>query len=240
MSSAVDQLTPTSRTTLRRLPARGSHTRADIHRILDAGLVCHVGFVADHQPYVIPTIYARIGDRLYVHGSAASRMLRTLAGGVEICVTVSLIDGVVLARSAFHHSINYRSVVVLGRATPILDAEEKLAALEAIVEHVMPGRWKEVRGPSPQELKATSVLALPLTEASAKVRALPPVDDEADYRIPVWAGVIPLRTVALTPVADVHGQPLPDNVIDYTRRLARGVGRADIQGCEEEPAHVRA
>lgn len=201
----IELLTP--RTTLRRLPKRGSHDRVTVEAILDEALVCHVGFVAEGQPYVIPTIHGRSGDRLYVHGSAASRMLRTLAGSVPVCVTVTLVDGLVMARSAFHHSMNYRSVVVLGSATVVEEAEDKTEALRVIVEHVSPGRWAEVRPPNENELKATTVLSLPITEASAKVRSGPPIDDEEDYALPYWAGVIPLRTIALPPEADARLHP---------------------------------
>ena len=194
----------TDRTRVRRLPARASYDRAVIDSILDEALVCHVGFAVEGQPYVIPTVHARAGDRLYLHGSAASRMLRTLAGGVEVCVTVTLLDGVVLARSAFHHSLNYRSVVILGTATALTDPDEKLAALERIVEHVAPGRSAEVRPPNAQELRATLVLAVPVTEASAKIRAGGPLDDEDDYALPCWAGVIPLRLTPLAPVPDAR------------------------------------
>lgn len=193
---------PSARTTVRRLPKRAEYDRSLIYQILDEGFVCHVGFVVDGQPFVIPTAYARVGDSLYIHGSAASRMLRTLEGGVEVCVTVTLVDGLVLARSAFHHSINYRSVVVFGKAVPIYDSDRKLEVLRAFTEHVVPGRWDEVREPNQDELKATTVLALPLTEASAKIRTGPPIDDEQDYQLPVWAGEIPLRIVADLPVAD--------------------------------------
>ncbi|HJS58231.1 MAG TPA: pyridoxamine 5'-phosphate oxidase family protein [Vicinamibacteria bacterium] len=202
---ASELLTP--RTTLKRLPKRGSHDPAAVEAILDEALVCHVGFVVEGQPYVIPTIHGRRGDRLYVHGSAASRMLNTLGGGVPACVTVTLLDGLVMARSAFHHSMNYRSVVVLGNARLVEDADEKLEALRVIVEHVSPGRWSEVRPPSELELKATTVLCLTIAEASAKVRTGPPIDDEEDYAWPCWAGVIPLKTCAQEPVADARLHP---------------------------------
>jgi hypothetical protein len=198
----MTEIEATERTTLRRLPKRGSYDLDLIDRILDEALVCHVGFVADGQPFVIPTTYARVGDTLYIHGSAASRMLRTLRTGVPVCVTVTLLDGLVLARSAFHHSMNYRSVVVLGTAVEVADDREKLAALDAIVEHVLPGRARDVRGPSQNELKATLVLRLPLQEASAKVRSGPPIDDEEDYALSCWAGEVPLRLVASAPVPD--------------------------------------
>jgi hypothetical protein len=206
------ELERTERTTIKRLPTRGSYDREVIEAILDAGLVCHVGFVADGQPFVIPTVYVRVGERLYVHGSAASRMLLAARQMIPLCVTVTHLDGLVLARSAFHQSVNYRSVVVLGAATEVVAREEKLRALEALVERVAPGRWREVRGPSEQELKATRVLVLPVSEASAKVRSGGPLDDEADYALPCWAGVIPLRTIAELPVPDARlpaGVPVP-------------------------------
>ena len=200
-------LTPTPRTRVRRLPSRASHDRATIHAILDEGLVCHLGFVQDGQPFVLPTTYARVSDALYLHGSAASRMLRGLRDGIPVCVTVTLLDGLVLARSAFHHSMNYRSVVVLGVAAAVTDAAERLSALEAIVEHAAPGRWDQVRRPNDRELKATMVLRLPIVEASAKVRTGPPLDDGEDLGWPCWAGHVPLRLVALEPVPDGLQQP---------------------------------
>lgn len=184
---------PTERTQLKRLPKRASYDPAQIHAILDEGFLCHVGFVLDGQPYVIPTGYARSGEQLYIHGSAASRMLRTLAQGIDVCVTVTLLDGLVLARSAFHHSMNYRSVVVLGKAQLVTDPEEKWAALRCFTNHVVGGRWEQVRQPTEQEMKATTVLVLPLSEVSAKIRTGPPIDDEEDYSLPVWAGVVPVR-----------------------------------------------
>ena len=191
----------TPRTKLRRLPKRGAHDRPTIDAILDEALISHVGFVHDGRPAVIPTLHARLGDEVLIHGSAASRMLRALATGVDLCLTATLIDGLVLARSAFHHSMNYRSVVVLGEARPVEGPEERLKALEAFTERLIPGRWDEVRWPSRQELKGTRVLALDLSEASAKVRTGPPVDDDEDYAMDVWAGVIPLTLQAgpLTP-----------------------------------------
>lgn len=196
-------LRTTARTKLRRLPERGSSGRETIYQILDEGLVCHVGFTVDALPFVIPTAYARVGDRLLIHGSAASRMLRALAWEADVCVTVTLLDGLVLARSAFHHSMNYRSVVIFGRAKVVGDEQEKLEALRAFTEHVVPGRWEDVRRPSENELKATLVLSLDIDEASSKVREGAPVDDERDYESDVWAGVIPLRLTAGAPVADV-------------------------------------
>jgi nitroimidazol reductase NimA-like FMN-containing flavoprotein (pyridoxamine 5'-phosphate oxidase superfamily) len=203
---------PTARTTLRRLPKRGSFERETVNGILDEGFVCHVGFVVDGQPFVIPTAYGRKGDVLYIHGARASRMQKALAAGADVCVTVTLVDGLVLARSAFHHSLNYRSVVVFGRARVVESEEEKNAALEAFTEHIMPGRWADVRWPTAQELAATTVLAIRLSEASAKVRTGPPVDDEEDYALNVWAGVLPLGVEPRAPEADPRlpeGTPLP-------------------------------
>jgi hypothetical protein len=197
-------LAVTDRTRVRRRPNRGVYDRAAIHDILDAGFVCHVAFVVDGQPYAIPTGYARVGDALFLHGAAASRMVRSLAAGLDVCVTVTLVDGLVLARSAFHHSINYRSVVVLGRARLVEDPVEKTAALAAFTNHIVPGRWDELRPITDKELAATSVLALPIEEASAKVRSGPPIDDDDDLTWPVWAGVVPMAPVFGTPVADAH------------------------------------
>ncbi|MGD9628819.1 MAG: pyridoxamine 5'-phosphate oxidase family protein [Pyrinomonadaceae bacterium] len=216
----MNSSTQTERTRVKRLPNRGAYDRGTIYAILDAGFVCHVGYVMDGQPYVIPTGYARIGDDLYIHGSSASRMLRNLAQGVDVCVTVTLVDGLVLARSAFHHSINYRSVVVLGKATLVEDAAEKDKALEAFTEHIIPGRWPEIRWPSELELKATSVLKLPIEEASAKIRTGDPKDDEEDYAMDVWAGVLPLETRPGIPVPDSKlkdGIDVPDHVAGYKR-----------------------
>ena len=199
----------TDRTTLKRLPKRGHFDRDTVNAILDEGFICHVGFVVDGQPFVIPTGYARVDDRLYIHGSQASRMLRTLAQGIDVCVTVTLVDGLVLARSAFHHSINYRSVVVFGNATLVRDREERLTALLALSEHFVKGRWDDVREPTEEELTQTSVLTLPLEEVSAKIRTGPPLDDEEDYSLPVWAGVVPLRLIADKPIPDPR---LPDGI----------------------------
>lgn len=191
----------TDRTRVRRLAERGHYETETIHAILDEALLCHVGFVVDGQPVVIPTIHWRDGETLYVHGSAASRMLRSLRDGVDACVTVTLLDGLVLARSAFHHSMNYRSVVVFGKAREVGE-DEKLRALDSLVEHVVRGRSKEVRAPNLKELKQTLVLALPIDEASAKIRTGGPVDDEEDYALPVWAGVVPLTLTPGEPLAD--------------------------------------
>ncbi len=194
--------TKTDRTKIKRLPNRGAYDSETINAILDEAFICHVGFVVDGQPYVIPMAYARIGGDVVIHGSSASRMLRNLAKGIDVCVTVTLIDGVVLARSAFHHSINYRSVVVLGKAELVEDVDEKNKALEAFTEHIVPGRWADVRWPTELELKATTVLRLPITEASAKVRTGGPVDDEEDYSLDVWAGVLPVALNWDTPLPD--------------------------------------
>lgn len=216
----MNKFPQTARTTLKRLPQRGSYDRELIDQILDEGFVCHVGFVVDGQPFVIPTGYARVGGKLFIHGSQASRMLRTLGKGIDVCLTVTLIDGLVLARSAFHHSMNYRSVVVFGRATAVDDPEEKIVALRALSEHMIPGRWDDVRQPNEREVQLTTVLSLSLHEASAKVRTGPPLDDEEDYELPIWAGVIPLQMVADGPIADTR---LPINIdapryaLDYKR-----------------------
>jgi nitroimidazol reductase NimA-like FMN-containing flavoprotein (pyridoxamine 5'-phosphate oxidase superfamily) len=211
----------TDRTKIKRLPKRGHYDRETINKILDEAFICHVGFVVDSQPYVLPTGFARVDDQLYIHGSAASRMLRNLAEGADVCVTVTLVDGLVLARSAFHHSINYRSVVILGKATLVDDTVEKNAALEALTNHIVPGRWSDVRWPTELELKATSVLKLPISEASAKVRIGPPIDDEEDYAMDVWAGVLPLRLLPGEPSADTRlkdGIDPPRYVENYKRQ----------------------
>jgi len=202
------------------MPKRGAYDRASVHAILDEGLICHVGFVHAGSPVVIPTGYGRDGDVLYLHGSVASRMLRTLAEGVEMSVTVTLLDGLVLARSAFNHSMNYRSVVVFGRAWPVDDPEAKLGALYCLSEHLVPGRWDAVRPPTERELKGTSVLALPLDEASAKIRSGPPEDDDEDYALPHWAGVLPFTLHVGPALADpllAPGIAVPEHVSDYRR-----------------------
>lgn len=216
----MEQFTQTAKTTLKRLPQRGEFDREAVYKILDEALVCHVGFVVDGQPFVIPTSYGRVGDTLYVHGSAASRMMRSLSGKIPVCVTVTLIDALVLARSAFHHSVNYRSVVVFGQAELIEDEQGKMSALAALTEHIVPGRWAEVREPNAQELKATTVLAIPLEEVSAKVRTGDPKDDDEDMAIPVWAGQLPLRLTPGSPVNDsllAPGIEVPDYVRNYKR-----------------------
>ena len=210
---------PTPRTRVVREPDRGVYDRDTINRILDEGFLCHVGFVADGQPFVIPTSYGREGDVLYIHGSAASRMLRNLDRGISVCVTVTLIDGLVLARSVFNHSMNYRSVVILGTATLISNPEEKIAALRTLSEHIIPQRWDDSRQPNEKELKATSVLRIPIDEFSAKVRVGPPIDDEPDYSFPTWAGVIPLDMQVGAPVRDERcQQELPEYLRNYSRK----------------------
>ena len=219
---------PSARTRVRRVPARADYERATVEAILDEGLVAHLGFAVDGQPYVIPTLHARIGGEVYIHGSSASRAIRTLGGGLPACLTVTLLDGLVLARSAFHHSMNYRSAVVLGTARLVEGPEERLRALEAFTERLVPGRWDEVRPPSRQELKATRVLALSLDEASAKLRTGGPVDDEEDYALPVWAGVVPLEVRAGAPVPDerLADGTAPSAAVTRWRPARGGSGRA--------------
>ncbi len=212
---------PTARTRVVREPDRAVYDRDTVYRILDEGFLCHAGFVLDGQPFVIPTSYGRKDDNLYIHGSAASRMLREMREGVPICITVTLLEGLVLARSIFNHSMNYRSVVILGRAMLVDDREEKLAALRVLSEHILPGRWDDSRQPNERELKATSVLRVPIEEFSAKVRQGPAIDDEEDYAFPTWAGVIPLEMVAGQPINDARllpGKEAPAYVRNYTRK----------------------
>jgi hypothetical protein len=212
---------PTPRTRVVREAERAVYDREAAYRILDEGFLCHVGFVADGQPFVIPTSYGRVGSNLYIHGSAASRMLRQMKEGVAVCVTVTLLDGLVLARSVFNHSMNYRSVVILGKAMLVDDPKEKIEALFALSQHILPGRWDDSRQPNERELKATSVLRLRIEEFSAKVRVGPPIDDEEDYAFPTWAGVVPLEMVAGTPMNDgrlLPGQEVPEYARGYTRK----------------------
>lgn len=217
----------TKRSELRRIPDRGSHDWETINQILDAGFLASVGFCVDGQPFVIPTLYGRDGEKLYLHGSAVSRTLRELETGIPTCVTVTLVDGLVLSRSAFDHSMNYRSVVAFGTARKIVDPEQKVKSLRVISEHLIAGRWAEVRGPSDKELKATTVLEFSIEEASSKVRSGPPLDDESDYGLPVWAGVLPLEIRSRLPIPDsksIKDVTLPD----YVRRFdARINGRKD-------------
>ena len=215
-----ETFTPTERTRVVREPHRGIYDRAVIDKILDEGFVCHVGFAANEQPFVIPTMYARVGDAIYFHGSAASRMLRGASSGIPVCITVTLADGLVLARSIFNHSMNYRSVVALGKATLVDQPEEKLAALRAFTEKILPGRWNDARQPNEKELKATSILRLPLTEVSAKMRSGPAEDDAEDYALQVWAGVVPLSLQAGSPIRDERCDaaiPVPGYAAKYQR-----------------------
>jgi uncharacterized protein len=218
-SMKTDNPNPTSRTRVTREPQRAVYDRDAVNQILDEGFLCHVGFIADRQPFVIPTSYGRDGNSLYIHGSVASRMLRNLEQGIAVCVTVTLLDGLVLARSVFNHSMNYRSVVILGTATLVDDPAEKIAALRALSEHILPGRWEDARQPNEKELKATSVLRIPINEFSAKVRIGPPVDDEEDYAFPTWAGVIPLELKTGAPIPDERcQQEFPGYLRNYSRR----------------------
>jgi uncharacterized protein len=215
-----ETFSPTDRTRIVREPHRGFYDRETIYKILDEGFVCHVGFANDGQPFVIPTLFARVGEALYFHGSAASRMLRGAASGIPVCITVTLVDGLVLARSVFNHSINYRSVVALGNASLVDEPGEKIRALEAFTEKIVPGRWNDVRQPNEKELKATSILRLPLTEVSAKVRSGPVKDDDEDYALPIWAGVVPLRLQAGAPIRDDRcdpAMPTPPYAAHYAR-----------------------
>jgi nitroimidazol reductase NimA-like FMN-containing flavoprotein (pyridoxamine 5'-phosphate oxidase superfamily) len=211
-------LSKTERNTIKRVPKRANYDREVVYQILDEGFICHLGFAIEGQPFVIPTAYGRLEDRLYIHGSPASRMLKNLQQGIEVCLTVTLLDGLVLARSAFHHSMNYRSVVIFGNAIVVKDEQEKLIALKAFTEHIIPNRWDEVRSPSPQEMAGTLVLALPINEASAKIRTGDPIDDEEDYQLPVWAGVIPLKLLSQTPIPDSRLSPnigLSNSLVPY-------------------------
>ncbi|PYX17823.1 MAG: pyridoxamine 5'-phosphate oxidase family protein [Acidobacteria bacterium] len=220
----AEPYSPTARTRVTREPERAVYDRAAAYQVLDEGFICHVGFVVDNQPFVIPTGYGRSGDNLYIHGSAASRMLRNLDQGIAVCVTVTLLDGLVLARSIFNHSMNYRSVVVLGTAVAVEDSAEKLQALRALSEHILPGRWEESRQPNERELKATLVMRLPITEYSAKMRTGPPIDNEEDYSFLTWAGVVPLQMVAGSPINDPKldpKTPVPSYVPSYSRTVAK-------------------
>jgi uncharacterized protein len=211
---------PSARTRVVREAIRGVYDREAVYQILDEGFLCHVGFAVDGQPFVIPTSYGRKDASLYIHGSAASRMLRQMKEGVSVCITVTLLDGLVLARSVFNHSMNYRSVVILGKATLVDDAQEKLEALRLLSEHILPGRWDDSRQPNERELKQTSVLRVPIEEFSAKVRTGPPIDDEEDYSFPTWAGVVPLEMVARPPIDDARllpGEEAPEYAKHYTR-----------------------
>ena len=208
----------TERTRVKRIHERGHYDRETVHAILDAGMICHMGFAVDGKPFVVPTAYWREDDTIYVHGSSASRTLRSLRGGIEVCIAVTHVDGLVLARSGFHHSINYRSVMIFGTAELVEDADERMAALKAFMDRVTPGRWDEVRPPDAQEFKATMVLRVPLVEVSAKVRTGPPIDDDDDYALPCWAGVVPLGTATGQPIPDPKlpdGVPVPDYATNF-------------------------
>jgi uncharacterized protein len=216
----LPSFTPTGKSKVRRLPKQGSYERELIYKILDEGLVCYVGFAIEGQPFVIPTAYARVADQIYIHGSPIGRMMRSLGSGIEVCITVTLLDGLVLARSAFHHSMNYRSVMIFGTATVVSELDQKIASLQSFTEHIVPGRWSEVRQPNSKELEATVVLALPLIEASAKVRTGHPTDEHEDYDLPIWAGEIPLRLVADSPINDsslLQGIEPPDYALNYLK-----------------------
>jgi uncharacterized protein len=213
----------TKRNTIKRLPKRGYYDRQTIYRILDEALICHVGFVEGGQPWVIPINFARVGDTIVMHGAKASRLLKHIEAGHPVCVETTIVDGLVLARSVFHHSVNYRSVVLFGTGRLVEAEQEKLAALEAVTEHLIPGRWKEARRPNAKELNATSVVSIRIDAASAKVRVGPPVDEEEDYGLPVWAGILPLPQIPLAPVRDERQSediPMPGYLADYTRTTA--------------------
>jgi nitroimidazol reductase NimA-like FMN-containing flavoprotein (pyridoxamine 5'-phosphate oxidase superfamily) len=217
----MTNFTRTERNRVKRLPKRGHYDRETIHRILDEALICHVAFVEKGQPYVIPINFARMGDHIVLHGAKASRLLKHIEAGHPICVEVTIVDGLVLARSVFHHSVNYRSVVVFGQGRLIEDQQEKLDALQAVTEHLIPGRWQEARLPNHKELNATSVVSINIDEASAKVRVGPPVDEQEDYALPVWAGILPLQEMALPPIHDElqsENIPLPKYVAQYSRK----------------------
>ncbi len=217
MSEKIEQ---TNRTKLRRIPKRGSFDRENIYKILDEAFICHVGFIVENQPFVIPTAYARSDENLLIHGSAASRMMREMSKGIDICVTVTLLDGLVLARSAFHHSMNYRSVVIFGTAKLVKNEAEKHEALRLFTEHIIPNRWEEIRAPNSKELKGTTVLKLEINEASAKIRTGDPIDDDEDYELNIWAGVIPLKIEADKPIDDKKlpkGIKPPNYALNYSR-----------------------
>ena len=217
----MSDFTQTERTRIHRLPKRGYYDRETIYQILDEALICHVGFTDDGQPFVIPINFARIDDTIVLHGAVASRLLKHVEAGHPICVEATIVDGLVLARSVFHHSVNYRSVVVFGTGRAIEDEQEKLAALEAVTEHLLPGRWNEARQQNPKELHATRVVSIKIDEASAKVRVGPPIDEEEDYELPVWAGVLPLQEMPLVPMRDAlqsESVELPGYIESYSRR----------------------
>lgn len=197
----MEHFPKTERNTVKRVPKRGHYDKATVYKVLDAGFIAHVGFSMDGQPFVIPTAYGRKGDQIYLHGATTSRMIQHLQNGAPVCITVTFVDGIVLARSVFHHSVNYRSAVVFGTARLATD-EEKMSALEVVTEHIHKGRWEEARQPNAKELKATSVLVVDVEQASAKIRTGPPLDDKEDYELPIWAGVIPIQSVYGAPETD--------------------------------------
>jgi len=217
----MTEFSKTGKNRIKRLPKRGHYDRETIYQILDEALICHVGFVENKQPYVIPINFARVGDTIVLHGAKASRLLKHIETGHPVCVEVTLVDGLVLARSVFHHSINYRSVVLFGKGWIVKEDQKKLAALEAITEHIIPGRWNEARLPNRKEMNATSVVSIKIDQASAKVRSGPPGDDEADYELPIWAGVLPLQEMSLSPVRDelmIRDVAVPGYVMRYSRK----------------------
>lgn len=217
----MPQFTGTNKNRIKRLPKRGQYDRETIYRILDEATICHVGFVQQEQPYVIPINFARMEDNIVLHGAKASRLLKHIAAGYPVCIEVTIVDGLVLARSVFNHSVNYRSVVLFGRGRAVEDEQEKLSTLETITEHLIPGRWQEARLPTSKELNATAVVSIKIDEASAKVRMGPPVDDQEDYDLPIWAGVLPLQEQALAPIRDEslsEDLPLPESIAQYSRR----------------------
>jgi nitroimidazol reductase NimA-like FMN-containing flavoprotein (pyridoxamine 5'-phosphate oxidase superfamily) len=222
--SDSQQLQTTQRSKLRRIPQRGSQERKLIYSILDEALVAHVGFVNDSQPFVIPMAYGRKSDRLYLHGSPVSRLIKTLEGGVDVCFTVTILDGLVVARSLFHHSMNYRSVVLFGKATLVETEAEKMTALRAFTEHMIPGRWQDARIPNVKELRGTTVLSLPIEEGSAKIRTGQPLDDPEDYSLPFWAGELPLKLTPGTPIRDPQLAveiKIPENLVNYSRKTSK-------------------
>ncbi len=217
----MTKYTRTRKTRIKRLPKRGHYDHETIHRILDEALICHVGFVENGQPYVIPINFARVDDNLILHGAKASRLLKHIEAGNPVCVEATIVDGLVLARSVFHHSVNYRSVVLFGTGRAIEDEHEKMAALEAVTEHLIPGRWREARLPNRKELNATRVVSIKIDEASAKVRVGPPIDEQEDYVLPIWAGILPLHEIPASPIRDELQStnfPLPGYIAGYSRR----------------------
>lgn len=216
----MNEFTPTARTKIKRKPERGTYDREFIYNVLDEAFVCHIGFVVDGQPFVVPTNYVRVGDTLFLHGSTASRLMRTLAGGAPFCLSVTILDGIVFAPTASGHAVNYRSVVVMGKAEPVEDPQAKVAAMRDFVNHVIRDRFDLVKPPTEQEMKGTMVLSVPLIEVSAKTRTGPAIDEDADYDVPVWTGVVPMKWTAQAPVPDPRGNPsiaVPAEALNYSR-----------------------